>query len=681
MVALADSLTVVALADAAAVADTGGKADGLARLIAAGLPVPPGFVVTGAAFAAVMAGAGRPALADIGHTLAGWAQAAAEATLPPALVDDVAARAAALAGPLAVRSSMAVEDRPDRAGAGLGRSEIGVAAADVWPAIRAVWASALTPLVVAYARGDARPPAVIVQRVAPGVRVVVYTRPPGRPDVDEVWLDDGAGPLVRCPRAEAPPRWTAALALALAAERAIDARAGADVELVIDEAAAAIAVVQARAIVHPPPRPRRLPPPPPLLALLRARPHRWRRDATHNPDPLSPAQAGLCDLIEADGSAPFHLAVVAGHLYSAPRAAAPAPPVAPADAAELEARFAALAAQVEAALAAPSPSPVAAIAGYLAAYRILVGELGPLIAVARQALVDRLIARGADPAAAAAEAAALAPSRPSSLVASLARAARGELDRAALLTEIGDLALAWDVAAPTLAEQPALIDAALARARARPAPPAPPAPPPELVADVALARAAADAAERDDRLFAHAQAVVRHALRRHAAAHGVDPDDICWLPLDEVLADAPLDPERSRGRAAAARAAAARAAAWDMPLSLDAAAVTSADRWHGVGVGGRAAGPAHRVGHLADATRGPRGAIVVTAAVTPALAIVLEGAAAIACEHGAILDHGPAMARELGIPCVVGCPGLTAAIADGDWLEVDGEAGTVVRRV
>ena len=174
--------------------------------------------------------------------------------------------------------------------------------------------------------------------------------------------------------------------------------------------------------------------------------------------------------------------------------------------------------------------------------------------------------------------------------------------------------------------------------------------------------------------------MVRHALRRHAVAHGVDPDDICWLPLDEVLADAPLDPERSRGRAAAARAAAARAAAWDMPLSLDAAAAPSADRWHGVGVGARAAGPAHRVGHLADATRGPRGAIVVTAAVTPALAIVLEGAAAIACEHGSILDHGPAMARELGIPCVVGCPGLTAAIADGDWLEVDGEAGTIVRR-
>ncbi len=672
---------VIALADAGAAtaSDVGGKAAGLARLIAAGLPVPAGFVVTGAAFAALTEGAAvTPALDDVGHTLAGWAAAARDAELPPALVDAVIDQARVLGGELAVRSSLAIEDRPDRAGAGVGRSELGVAPDDVWPAIRAVWAAALTPLVVAYARGDARPPAVIVQRRAPGQRIVIYTRPPGRPTADELWLDDGSGPLVRGPRAQPAGSWAPVIALALAAERAIAAPAGADVELIVD--GEHVAVVQARAIVHPPARPRRLPPPPALLALLRARPRRWRRDATHNPDPLSPAQAGLCERIEADGSAPFHLAVIAGHLYSAPREPAPPPPLPPVSAAELEARFATLARTIEALLAAPAPSPRAAVDAYLAAYRVLTGELGPLIAVARGVLFTRLIERGDSPAAAAVHAAALAPSRPSSLVAALARAARGELDRAGLLDEIGEQALAWDVAAPTLAEQPALIDQALARARARPPAAPPPPPPPGLLAEIALATAAADLAEQDDRLFARAQAVVRHALRGHAAAHGVDPDDIAWLPLEEILEGAPLDPERSRGRATAARAAAARAAAWDMPLSLDDAPPAPGDRWQGVGVGPRAAGPAHRVGQLAEATLVPRGAIVVTAAVTPALAIVLEGAAAIACEHGSILDHGAAMARELGIPCVVGCPGLTAAIADGDWLELDGEAGTIVRR-
>jgi len=76
-----------------------------------------------------------------------------------------------------------------------------------------------------------------------------------------------------------------------------------------------------------------------------------------------------------------------------------------------------------------------------------------------------------------------------------------------------------------------------------------------------------------------------------------------------------------------------------------------------------------------------RGAVVVTAAVTPALALLIEGAVAIVSEHGSLLDHGAAMARELGIPCVVGCVGVLDAVADGDWLEVDGDRGRVARAV
>jgi phosphohistidine swiveling domain-containing protein len=64
----------------------------------------------------------------------------------------------------------------------------------------------------------------------------------------------------------------------------------------------------------------------------------------------------------------------------------------------------------------------------------------------------------------------------------------------------------------------------------------------------------------------------------------------------------------------------------------------------------------------------------VTRAVTPAMAVLVEGAAAIVCEHGSLLDHGAAMARELGIPCVVGCAGIVDAVIDGEWLEVDADA-------
>src|SRR5688500_6316949 len=132
----------VDLADAAPL---GGKAGALARLIAAGLPVPEGVVVTGA--------------------------------LDPAAVAHLA--------PLAVRSSASIEDAAAGAAAGIYASRVGVAAEGVADAIAEVRASATTPLARAYARqrgAGAIAIAVIVQRFVPGRRVVVYTRPPGRPD-------------------------------------------------------------------------------------------------------------------------------------------------------------------------------------------------------------------------------------------------------------------------------------------------------------------------------------------------------------------------------------------------------------------------------------------------------------------------------------------------------------------
>ena len=42
-----------------------------------------------------------------------------------------------------------------------------------------------------------------------------------------------------------------------------------------------------------------------------------------------------------------------------------------------------------------------------------------------------------------------------------------------------------------------------------------------------------------------------------------------------------------------------------------------------------------------------------------------------------MLDHGAAMARELGIPCVVGCRDAWIQLSDGAHIAVDGDAGTV----
>jgi pyruvate,water dikinase len=72
-----------------------------------------------------------------------------------------------------------------------------------------------------------------------------------------------------------------------------------------------------------------------------------------------------------------------------------------------------------------------------------------------------------------------------------------------------------------------------------------------------------------------------------------------------------------------------------------------------------------------------RGDIVVTRAITPALAMIVDGCAALVSETGGLLDHGAALARELGIPCVVGCAGAWTQLAVGALIAVDGDAGLV----
>ncbi|MBC7978386.1 MAG: hypothetical protein H7138_25660, partial [Myxococcales bacterium] len=203
---------------------------------------------------------------------------------------------------------------------------------------------------------------------------------------------------------------------------------------------------------------------------------------------------------------------------------------------------------------------------------------------------------------------------------------------------------------------------------------------------VDLARAAADAGETDDLWFARAQWMVRRALLAHAAALGLRDDDVFWLPLDALIAGAIHDPEDAHRRASAARGAHARAAEWDMPHIVHGELRDARDAndtrapgeaLHGVGFGTRVVGRVVRFASLAAATPVGRGDVVVTRAITPALAMIVDGCAALVSETGGLLDHGAALARELGIPCVVGCAGAWSQLGDGVVVTVDGDAGQV----
>ncbi len=649
-------MAIRALRDAGA--SCGGKAHGLARLLAAGLPVPDGFALDTQVFRDI-ARLDDVAPEALGHALEATAQRIAAAEIPDALAREVAARAAAL-GRLAVRSSASIEDGALGAAAGVFASLTDVAPGDVWNAIRAVWTSALAPLAVAYARRRAAAIAigVIVQRFVPGARRTVYTRPIGAPRGDELWLARGEA-VERVPRDAARGRPEAALALA--AEAAIDSPDGADVELV--EADGQIWIVQARPMVHPArhsarPAPQVRPAPPPiLLAALRADGRQWTWDIAHNPDPLSPAQAGLVERIDRTAWSPYALRVCGGYLYTAPRAPIPLP-APPADRAELASRIAAIEAQLAPYLgdaATVTEAVTDAVERYVAFLQIWTCELSPLVAAARRRLLDQLAEAGHP------------PERIPAIAASMIGPRRVARDPV--------MSPAWDVAVPTFAE-------------ARGAPPpterplAPaPTPPDDLAAAVALARAAADAGEQDDVWFARAQWLVRKALLVRSRELDLREDDIFWIPLDDVVTLRTLDPDDVHRRASAARAAHARATEWDMPLTVqggDACAESPrATALRGVGVGPRAIGRVVRFASLAAARPVSREDVVVTRAVTPALAMLVDGCAALVSETGGLLDHGAALARELGATCVVGCAGAWTALRDGARVSVDGDAGLV----
>jgi pyruvate,water dikinase len=68
-----------------------------------------------------------------------------------------------------------------------------------------------------------------------------------------------------------------------------------------------------------------------------------------------------------------------------------------------------------------------------------------------------------------------------------------------------------------------------------------------------------------------------------------------------------------------------------------------------------------------------RGDVIVTRAITPALAVFVIGCAAIISETGGPLDHGAAIARELGIPFIVGCKDAWSLLRDGMHVTIDGD--------
>jgi phosphohistidine swiveling domain-containing protein len=88
-------------------------------------------------------------------------------------------------------------------------------------------------------------------------------------------------------------------------------------------------------------------------------------------------------------------------------------------------------------------------------------------------------------------------------------------------------------------------------------------------------------------------------------------------------------------------------------------------------------GPARRVTGPSEFGRIQQGDVLVTESTTEAFNILLPLLGAIVTDSGGLLSHSAIVAREYGIPGVVGTREATERIADGARLRVDGDEGEV----
>ncbi|MET7371792.1 PEP/pyruvate-binding domain-containing protein [Micromonospora arida] len=173
----------------------------------------------------------------------------------------------------------------------------------------------------------------------------------------------------------------------------------------------------------------------------------------------------------------------------------------------------------------------------------------------------------------------------------------------------------------------------------------------------------------------------------HARGSLDQPDDIMFLTLDEVhtVVHQGVD---LRGTVAARRAVHRRemrrrtvpvallSDGTDVETVLPAAS-TGDGTLAGVGASaGRVTGPA-RVVHDPGSAHVEPGEVLVAATTDPGWTPLFLTAAALVTETGAIMAHGPTVAREYGIPAVICVPDATRTITTGQLVTVDGGAGTV----
>ncbi|MFJ6675685.1 PEP-utilizing enzyme [Actinosynnema sp. NPDC091369] len=188
--------------------------------------------------------------------------------------------------------------------------------------------------------------------------------------------------------------------------------------------------------------------------------------------------------------------------------------------------------------------------------------------------------------------------------------------------------------------------------------------------------------------FLQALDVARGAARRMGvllAEQGVvdDPEDVFYLTADELIGDWPGDARDLVADRRAQRTAfetTSLPAHWQgNPVPVTASDPTSTDRTavRGIGASGGVVEGVVRVVRDPAFVDVEPGEVLVCETTDPGWASVLYLSSALVVDVGGLLSHAAVVAREVGVPCVIGTGDGTRALTTGDRVRVDGNAGTV----
>jgi rifampicin phosphotransferase len=183
--------------------------------------------------------------------------------------------------------------------------------------------------------------------------------------------------------------------------------------------------------------------------------------------------------------------------------------------------------------------------------------------------------------------------------------------------------------------------------------------------------------------------------RLHEAGLLDEPRDVFFLEVDEVIGTVQGTTTITdlRGLVALRRTQHARWEAEELPDRIETVGITNAnprdDAYAAIDVSGDSIGGIGccpgvverpvRVVHAPDAGVTLDGDIMACTRTDPGWVPLFPSCGGLLVERGSLLSHSAIVAREFGIPAIVGIPGLMQWARDGESVRMDGTAGTVER--